>query len=226
MKKIVALLFVLIAGNIISQNINYELRGNYKNAIHKEKLDKAKTMADLISDYPSGWISGYVSVELTVTNNGKKTIVKSKNDVLTEEQLSLLHNADLYNEITINIQYKSKNSVTNEIEINDMKYTATLIPEVEAVYYNGKEGLSKYIKANVLNKIPELKDKFAKVYFTVNETGEIINAKITQTTGSKRLDNLILEALIKMPKWKPAESTKGIKVKQEFVFNVGNLGAC
>ncbi len=226
MKKIIALLLALITGNIISQNINYELRGNYKNAIHKEKIDKAKTMADLISGYPSGWILGYVSVELTVTNNGKKNIVKSKNDVLTEEQLSLLRNACLYNELAINIQYKSKNSVTNEVEINNMKYTATLIPEVEAEFYDGKVEMSNYIKTNLINKIPELKNKSAKVYFTVNESGEIINTKITQTTGNTKLDNLIIEAINNMPKWKPAINAKGLKVKQEFVFNVGNFGAC
>ena len=60
--------------------------------------------------------------------------------------------------------------------------------------------------------------------FTVNEEGEIVNAKISQTSGDSKTDKLFVEAINKMPKWKPAQNSKGVKVKQEFIFNLSGGG--
>jgi TonB family protein len=75
---------------------------------------------------------------------------------------------------------------------------------------------------NSLSNSNQVKQGIVK--FTVSEEGDIINAKITSTTGDAQIDKVLLDAIIKMPKWKPAENSKGFKVKQEFEFSVGNDG--
>jgi TonB family protein len=62
------------------------------------------------------------------------------------------------------------------------------------------------------------------VEFTVNEDCEIANAQISKTSGDQETDELLLNVINQMPKWKPAENAKGRKVKQEFEFSVGNVG--
>ena len=62
------------------------------------------------------------------------------------------------------------------------------------------------------------------VIFAINEAGEIVNAKISRSSGDSKTDKLLLETIYKMPKWKPAKNSKGIKVKQIFEFSVGNRG--
>jgi hypothetical protein len=45
-----------------------------------------------------------------------------------------------------------------------------------------------------------------------------------QPSGYLKMDKLFVDAIHKMPNWKPAETKAGIKVKQEFLFNFGNTG--
>jgi TonB family protein len=62
------------------------------------------------------------------------------------------------------------------------------------------------------------------VKFTVNEEGGIMNPKMLRTSRDSKADKLVLEAISKMPKWKPAQNSKGVKVKQEFTVPFG--GGC
>ena len=127
--------------------------------------------------------------------------------------------------IIVDVNYKYKNPVTNEINIHTMHAAVTLVPEIEAEYIGGYEQLRKYLKEKCIKKISELIPKQfqqGSVRFTVNEKGEIVNAEISMSSGDKAADKLLLDAINKMPKWKPAENSKGIKVKQQFQFSMGN----
>ena len=87
--------------------------------------------------------------------------------------------------------------------------------------------MTQYLRENAINKIPETTSKQLQqviVGFTVNEEGKIANVQISKTSGDPNTDKLLLEAINKMPKWRPAEDSKGVKVKQEFEFSVGNVG--
>ena len=45
---------------------------------------------------------------------------------------------------------------------------------------------------------------------------------VSKSSGDAATDKLLLKAITKMPKWKPAETTDGTKVKQAFEFSVNN----
>jgi TonB family protein len=206
-----------------SQNLWFEIRPTYKNPLKKEKVNSAQSFDEISSDYPKNWLSEYVSTEISTTTHGKTMAAVGKTGVLTEEQKRILNSVDIGSEIRINNKYKSKNSATDKIEIRNVDYIATVIPDVEAEYFNGQEQMMKYLKENAINKISE-RNFEVLIRFTVNESGEISNSKIKVTSNDSKIDRLLLDTINNMPKWKPAQNSKGVKVKQEFEFSVGNGG--
>ena len=210
-----------------SNQLMYEVRGKYARPVKKESLNLAKTLSDFIPGYPSNWISDYISVGIWTTNNGKAMNAMGKNEVLTTEQKNLIKTADLSSNIVVEVSYNFKNPVTDKVAVDKTHTTMTLIPDIEAEYVGGYQKLIKYLEATVMNKITESTDvrfQHGIVQFSINEKGEVVDAKISLTSDDPKTDKLLLDAINKMPNWKPAENLNGIKVKQEFEFSVGRGG--
>lgn len=226
-KSIITPLFFLFLLTGFAQDLNYSVQGKFIHSVTKEKLSKAGSLQDIIPYYPSQWISGYGLVEVSSGRGGEEMLAAGTDVMLNAEQKSILKKADFGTEILIKITYTTKNPVTGNIYTGEMKYSATVVPETQAEYYGGYPEMALYLKENAIDKISEeASGKFqpAKVEFTVNEEGKIANAQISTTSGDQATDELLLDAVSKMPKWKPAEDSKGRKVKQEFEFTVGNSG--
>jgi TonB family protein len=226
-RPIITPLLFLIFITGFSQDLDYEVHGKYTHPVKKEILNKAELMGDIIPYYPAQWILGYVSVEILATCDGIARMASGTSDALSTDQKNILNTADMGSDIVINIKYKYENSVTGNIDIGRSNYSATLIPETEAAYPGGNVTMTQYLKENAINKISEASVKEfqpASVRFTINEEGEIANAQISKTSGDPQIDKLLLKAINKMPKWSPAEDSKGMKVKQEFELSVGNVG--
>ena len=66
----------------------------------------------------------------------------------------------------------------------------------------------------------------AAVKFVIDESGQVVDANIAQSTKNKEADQLILKTICNMPKWKSAEYADGTKTKQEFVFTIGDHYSC
>lgn len=228
MKNIITtllLLLILVTG--YSQELRYEVRGTYTRSIKKERLNEAISMSDISPGYPSSWITDYTSTSLTATTNGQTLTACGLNENLTAEQIGLLKTADLGTDIVVDIRYKYMNSVTNNMDDRKMYFTMTVVPEIEAEYSGGYDALMKYLEVNAINKLPESNaESFPAVVikFTVNEKGEIDNAQVSLTSSDPEIDKILLKAINKMPKWKPAENSKGLKVKQDFQFSIGMNG--
>jgi TonB family protein len=184
-------------------------------------------MSDIIPYYPASWIANYVSVEISAISDDNTLTASGTNDILTDEQLSLINSAALGTEIVINIQYMSENTISTISEKRTLNYSTTVVPEIQAEYSSGYQQLEQYLKENAIDKISEKeseKIERAVVRFTVNEEGGISNAQIAKTSGDAGIDELLLGVINNMPAWKPAEDANGTKVEQEFVFTVGNEG--
>lgn len=207
------------------QELKYEIRSSYKHPVQKENLKEAKLLGDFIPDYPKNWISKYILVEIVGTCNGKTVKALNASDVLSVEQKKILNAADLATDILVNVKYNYKDPITSDVENNYLNISLTVIQKVyeEAEYTGGLIEMKRYIKENILNKLSKTIPVWfqsATVVFTVNETGEIGNARLSRSSGDKVTDELFLREVNKLPKWKPAENSKGIKVKQEFEFSV------
>ncbi len=203
------------------------VQGNSDRPVHKEQLEKANIISDFVEGYPTQWIDQYVLVEILTTNNGTKMRATGTNQQLTAVQKHILTSADLASDIQVKVKYKSVNAVSNEESTRDITINMTVLPETQAAYIGGTTQMTSYFKENLIGKIPASTAATlnnADVVFTVNANGEVENARIQKTSGDKNTDTMMLEAVNKMPKWKPAENAKGIKVKQEFRLTVGKNG--
>lgn len=210
-----------------NNNISYDLNPLYSHSIKKDKLITIKTIGEIIPRYPYNWIESYVSVEISMTCGGKLKKMKGINDNLTSDMLKMLPIIDLGSDIIINVNYKTKNPVTNLLEDSKMNYVATLIPDVEADFVGGKDELLKLIKQDIAYRIPESTLKKLKptlIKFTINENGDVTNAVISRTSSDLKIDKLLLEVINKIPKWKPAQNVNGVKVSQDFKFGFGVPG--
>jgi hypothetical protein len=208
-------------------NLSYDLNPVYSHAIKRDNLINVKSIGDIIPRYPYNWINSYISVEISMTCGGKLKKMKGLNDNLTSEMLKILPLIDLGSDIIINVNYKTKNPVTNLLEDSKMNYVATLIPDVEADFIGGKDELIKLIKQDIAYRIPESTLKKLKptlIKFTINENGDVTNAVISRTSSDLKIDKLLLEVINKIPKWKPAQNVNGAKVCQDFKFGLGVPG--
>lgn len=204
----------------------------------RAQFDKSRiTVYPQANYYPQenyNYLLDYVAVEITTTSDGKVLTSQSTSNVLTIEQKNNLYASDLGSDIRIKIKFKFKNQVKESLDnINEIvigEYTVTVIPEKEAEYPGGFRKFTDYFTENLLNQMPEIaineKVQQAILKFAINEEGQIIDAEILRTSTDSQIDKLLLEATINMPKWKPAENSKGIKVKQEFSIPLGGNGGC
>ncbi|MEI6059444.1 MAG: energy transducer TonB [Bacteroidota bacterium] len=187
------------------------------------------------SFYPQdnyNYLFNYISVEIAASSNGKVTMAQSSSDTLTPEQKNILALADLGTDISIKIKFKYKNEANekagNAGNMHEGAYAVTVIPQTEAAYPGGFKQFSEYLTQNVFSKFPEPKaaEKIqqAILKFTVDEEGQIVDARIARTSTDLKIDELLLDATNKMPKWMPAQISGGIRVKQEFSIPLGGGG--
>lgn len=226
-REITTSFLVLTVLTAFSQDLGFEVKGAYAHPILAGKLVNAAKISDLIDGYPVSWIAEYVSTGISVASGDIVNKAISTDDNLTPEQVSLLKNADLGDDVVIDVAYKSSNFITKELDMRYIHYAATVVPEHEAHYPGGPESMRSYLKESAINKIRNETFKAfqqAVIRFTVDEHGQIANPRVTTTSGDTKTDNLLLKALKNMPKWKPALNSAGASVTQDFEFIVGNTG--
>ena len=216
---------------MIRQNFRFEVYPANVPAkpVSRKELSAAKSMLDLMSEYPSTWVSNYISTEIGVISNGKKKTAEGSDGTLNKEQRALLKIADFNTEVSINVKYKQENSATREIEVNNLNFLIGVIPDTEATYPGGEEALRAYLKKNVVDRISDADLRAldqGTVQFTINIKGQVEAVELTDKTDKSSIDQLLLKAIEAMPQWQPAKDTKGTTVKQQFKFSAGNRYGC
>jgi TonB family protein len=226
-KLLISLGCAIVSVPVFSQNMSYEVRGTYKHPVTMQQLETAQSLTDINPGYPSSWITDYVLTEIQATSNGETRKIKSINDTLNESQKEILRSADLGTDVVIDVEYKRKNAATGEAQSSHFHYTATVIPEVEAQFPGGHNQMMEYVKENAIEKIVVNTEKPLEqvvINFVVNEDGKIVNTRLSSSSGDQQTDRMLIRAISKMPKWKPAELSNGMKVSQDYTFSVGNAG--
>lgn len=221
-------LLALLSLTGCSQALNFNVHGVYARPLSEIKVKNVKYMADIIPNYPASWIEQYVSVEIEAIKQGKVYKAISANDTLSAEQINILNAVDLDTDVIINVNYKAKNSVTENLEDYKIHTKFTVVPTTEAQFVGGKTRMTAYLEESAIGRISNLDgDNFnGIVRFTINEKGRIVNVKLTGSTKDTETDQIIYKAITNMPKWKPARNAKGVAVKQDFEFYVGKGGGC
>lgn len=210
-----------------NEELWYSVKGSYGRPVTKEKLVMAKSINDIISDYPTNMIADYISVEIISARNDKEINAISPDNVLSTEQKNIFKSAEIADDIVINVNYQTKNVVSHIVENCQMKVSMTVVPEIEAEFIGGYDQMIAYLKENS-SEIVSAKSfedfQPLSIFFTVNEEGETNNVKLNTTSGNTEMDTFLVDLVTNMPKWKPAENKSGLAVKQQFEFNVGTPG--
>lgn len=217
--------------NKVSQkpDLFYAVGGAYSRSIRKSELQNSKTLSDFIEGYPANWISAYISVEVSGKNNGVKTSLWSKSDVLSGEQIKMLTDLDIGTEVVVKVKYNTKNIITNALEESEMNVSLTIIPEVEAEYIGGYENMIAYLKESSSGKIAMIGDNGVQpsvLGFSIDKNGKADDIKLIKKSGNIEIDNLLIELIKNMPKWNPAKNLRGESVSQQFNFRVGKVDGC
>jgi TonB family protein len=222
MKKISCLTVFYFFPFFVFSQATFDLTGNFP-LVKQKKLTEVKELNELIVDYPSNWITSYISVEITTTNKGILNKASGQNNVLTNEQVNNLKSADLLSNVFIKVNYLYRNSQSGQLEKHTIEHSTYIAPERNAKFENGQYQLHEFLRSAVLgvqnDSLPR-RLGMVSVKFTVNEGGEIVNPKVFKSSGDLFTDMRLLNAISTMPKWKPAENN-GTKLKQEFLFSFG-----
>lgn len=209
------------------EDLWFEVKPKSFNHVSQALLNEAIHVKDIVPDFPTSWIEEYISVEIASSFGNKIIKIVGKNPLFTVEQLAHLKNVDLGAELTISIEYKSRNSVTKELDTRKMEVSYLVTPVQEAVYEKGQDELVSYFKGNGLNQFDDERMdeyKLLNITFFIDENGKAENLKIQETSGFDNVDSHFVNLIKNMPNWKPARDIKGNLVKQEFEFFVGPPG--
>lgn len=229
-------LLLALAGNS-QDNSDYELKCEVNRvlpyiSITKQELNEAKTLIDLNRRFKPSWIRKYISVEISANEKGKLTKATSENDFLTKKQKVLMNSADPSTDILVKIQYLPENNLKQN-EVKEMSFSFIIEPTTEAKYAAGEQELKRYLKKNIIDKLAAGSiDRYnlAAVNFTVDEEGNVVDARIFDTsmygTKTAKTDEILMKAICNMPRWRPATYTDGTKVKQDFALTVGDHESC
>jgi predicted nucleic acid-binding protein len=202
-------------------DINFRVRGKNERPVTKQRLNSATALNDIFDHYPDNWIDLYESVEISAEINGKIEKASASNKMLSKEQKRILHSVEITNNINVLVNYKVKNYQTGHFEDKQLNYVMTVIPEKQAEYNGGYDKLICYFRDKGTSEIAAINTgqlETAFIQFTVTEKGEISDIDLKKTSGYSQIDKLMYELIRDMPKWNPAENSKGEKVSQNFEF--------
>ena len=195
--------------------------------ISEENVANAKSLGDIISNYPSSWMDEYISVEITTIVGGKEYTKVGRSERLTKEQKQIVNIVKMGDQVAVRIKYKSKNTITGDLENHEMNINYTVVPLVEAEFVGGYEHMITYLKKGSLKEINAKQFKHLPqptISFVVNEDGKTESVKLIDTSRDDEVDKLLLKLVKNMPTWIPAKTKGAIPVKQEFVLMIGQDG--
>lgn len=196
--------------------------------VKKADLHRATSILDFVPKEETAKLKSHANVKVVVMDNGLEIAELGANEMLNDAQLKLLRSTDYSTDFYINADSKRKHTEVWEHEKYDLVYYFTVVPEVEAIYSEGSDGLIRYIE----DQTKELKSgmtedelRAGKVRFTVSKSGEINQASLDASCGYESFDAAVINLIKTAPgKWTPAEDLKGEKVDQELVFSFGQVG--
>ena len=206
----------------------YNVDSRFATTITKEKLQKAKSISDILPAKATQAREAYQNVSVTILHSDGEITEVGQSEKLNPAQIKLLRSIDYSTDIRITSRCKRRNSFSGQLLRDSIAYYLTIVPEKEATYATGHEALIKYLKENSKEKATEISmDQLqpGKVAFTITKDAAIANVKLISTSGYPEVDEVLLELIANIPGgWKAATNSKGKKVDQQLIFFFGSEG--
>ena len=208
-------------------------------SVSKAQLVEAERLEDLKNnhnqlhlEYKSAWIEKYIAVEIQVCQDGELKNATGTTNQFTKAQKELFANADLEKDIQVRISYWPKNDLTYN-EAKEIKFSFSILPENEATFPGGTDALNHFLETKVIGKISASSFQdydMTAITFNISSSGEMDQAAIFgaeyQAGKFNAINQQLLAALRKMPRWQPATYPDGTQTSQSFVLTVGSKENC
>ena len=226
---LVTLIYFFLTGlTIFAQDMNLEIRGVNTRTTTLSTLEQASSISDINPDHGSSWISSYESVEVGIQSSSEiKKIVGASEEFSTAQKL-LFGEASINDEVVINITYIPKNALSKS-STRSLRYSYTIVPDQEAEFPGGDKALYTFLNEKIARPILT-NDKeevdLTIVSFSINESGEVMEASIQQPSNNRDFDQALLGTIKSMPQWQAAMDASGTKVVQSFQLSIGYLVGC
>jgi hypothetical protein len=225
------LLFLIYEGICLSgfsQKGQFQLQFIRSTLIQQEKLFEAKTLKEMIPDYPNYYTTtiDYTSLKITTTVNGSNITCVGESDTLSEEQKKCLRIADPGTAIEIQAFFKYKDSTNDALgtggRIKGMRFSLCIVPAIEAEFPGGRQNLFTYLSEikdakNSTDHSSPLSEQYFRLRFTINEQGQVERIVLLQGSSDSKIAN-ILEKLKNMPRWTAARNSEGQAVPETFTL--------
>jgi len=114
-------------------------------------------------------------------------------------------------------------------DVKEFDFDCVMDPERDAVFDGGSGHLEDYLESSPMGTLTkeEIRQYLAAIVtFAIDTDGEIVDAKILQSSESAEIDQKLLDTVCDMPNWTPAEYRNQSRVKQEFALMVGDMYSC
>lgn len=200
-------------------NVGTRFRG-----ITKEEIAKASSFEKFMINDHFDRITEIHSLDLIFFKDDQHSSQKVSHNgsLISDKQKQLLLDAPFSSNFVLEA-YCTREMVNTD-GLEKTKYTPhlTIVPSVQATYKGGFDNLISYFKENSTEVIKQAQSKQltpAKIYFTVNEYGNIQDVKLSNTTNYPEIDKHMFELVKNMPlNWTPAKDAQGNNVNQELVY--------
>jgi hypothetical protein len=208
----------------------YDVDTRFQAFMSKTKLAEMKLVTDFDDRIDVNQIVEVESTSVTILNDKYEDVAQAfgKSNKLTAEQMELIASAAHSTDIRIRMDYFENNEFYEKPQRNYTSPHFTVIPEKQAVYSDGKEGLLTYLKKDSQSVIGNLDNEQlqpGKVRFTVTKKGTVKDVLLISTSGYQTIDDRMVELIKTMPGlWQPAEDVNGKKVDEQLVFSFGIVG--
>lgn len=204
---------------------SYDINYGFINLVSKEKLQKAKTIWDILPEDAPRQINPYKIVEIAILHKDNRTVQKGSSESLNQAQKELLQQMDYQSNLRIFASYQHE----DEHPSGDyLSYYMTVTPNQVAVYSKGNDELVRYLKSESKKEIENIDKsqlKPGKIEFTISQKGEVVDYKLQSTCGYKAIDMKMLSLINNLPeKWIPAKNEKGEAMEQTIYFDFGIQG--
>lgn len=209
-------------------NFVYDVDSRFLKTITKTQASDARTLYNLFSKEEIAGMSAFRDMKITVLSPENEQSAKSASGDFTSTQMKLLAAAPYSSNFSVEAFCTFQNPYTGKAENYNFVYYMTIVPEKEAVYSAGNEGLLNYLKMNSnFDILGVTKEQLSagKVHFVVSKNGQIKNVRLESSSGYDKIDARMMELIASLPeKWEPATNAKGDNVDQELVFSFGTMG--
>lgn len=195
--------------------------------ITKNQLLSAESIEDILSPSYKEHIVEYHSVTVEVVKDGEHSEIQAASNgaLLTPSQLALFEKANLYSKYVFEIDCVERNPETGQTFEHQINPHYGIAPAKQASYRLGDVELKDYLMMNskaAYRNVEQNKLGSARIYFTVSETGDILQMQRDRSCGYSEVDKKMEELLKSLPaNWNPAKNENDQNVSQELVLSYG-----